>query len=125
MARLSAEQIKEVVLNFIPLSIQNNIFIKSLLAGATAVGVLLSIPAFAPAGVIGATGWIVVYVVTGGTFSYEAISKAWKAWKNFSEEEREIADEKLKRMKKALDDGNISEEEYKKLAKELLEKIIK
>ncbi len=125
MARLSAEQIKEVVLNFIPLSIQNNIFIKSLLAGATAVGVLLSIPAFAPAGVIGATGWIVVYAVTGGTFSYEAVSKAWKAWKNFSDQEREIADEKLKRMKKALDDGDISEEEYKKLAKELLEKIIK
>lgn len=51
--------------------------------------------------------------------------KAWKAWKDFSKEEREVADEKLKRMKKALDDGDISEEEYKKRAKELLEKIIK
>lgn len=124
MARLSAEQIREVVSNFIPNSIQNNIFIKSLLAGAAAIGVLLSIPAFAPAGVVGAAGWIIVYAVTGGTFSYEAISKAWKAWKNSSEEERKNADEKLKRLKKALDDGDIGEEKYKELANELLEKII-
>lgn len=123
MAKLSADQIRDVVAKFIPKSIQENIFIKSLLAGATAIGILLSVPAFAPVGAVGATGWIIVYVVAGGTFSYEAISKAWEAWKNQSESERASADEKLKKLKAALDENRITEQEYKDRAKSLLDKI--
>jgi len=84
---------------------------------------LLSVPAFAPVGTVGATGWIIVYVVAGGTFSYEAISKAWEAWKNQSESERTSADEKLKKLKAALDENRITEQEYKDRAKNLLDKI--
>ncbi len=124
MARLTADQISKIVANFIPRSIQENIFIKSLLAGATAVGILLSVPAFAPVGSVGATGWIIVYIVTGGSFSYEVIGKAWEAWKKKTEAERKEADEKLKRLKIALEEGDISEEEYRKKAQELLKKII-
>ncbi|MFN1621149.1 SHOCT domain-containing protein [Vibrio rotiferianus] len=125
MAKLSSSQIRDIVANFIPQSIQDNIFIKSLLAGATAIGILLSVPAFAPVGAVGATGWIIVYAVTGGTFSIEAISKAWKAWKNQSEAEREETDLKLKKLKQLLDDGIITEDEYKKRAKDLLDKIMR
>ncbi len=124
MARLTADQISKIVSSFIPQSIQENIFIKSLLAGATAVGILLSVPAFAPVGSVGATGWIIVYIVTGGSFSYEVIGKAWEAWKRKTEAERREADERLKRLKQALEDGDISEEEYRKKAQELLKKII-
>ena len=124
MARLTADQISKIVSSFIPQSIQENIFIKSLLAGATAVGILLSVPAFAPVGSVGATGWIIVYIVTGGSFSYEVIGKAWEAWKRKSEAERKEADERLKRLKQALEEGDISEEEYRKKAQELLKKII-
>ena len=124
MARLTADQISKIVSSFIPQSIQENIFIKSLLAGATAVGILLSVPAFAPVGSVGATGWIIVYIVTGGSFSYEVIGKAWEAWKKKTEAERREADERLKRLKQALEDGDISEEEYRKKAQELLKKII-
>jgi len=124
MARLTADQISKIVSSFIPQSIQENIFIKSLLAGATAGGILLSVPAFAPVGSVGATGWIIVYIVTGGSFSYEVIGKAWEAWKRKTEAERREADERLKRLKQALEDGDISEEEYRKKAQELLKKII-
>jgi len=125
MAKLSSAQIRDVVANFIPQSIQDNIFIKSLLAGATAIGILLSVPAFAPVGAVGATGWIIVYAVAGGTFSIDAISKAWEAWRNQSESEREEADLKLKKLKKLLDDGLITENEYKERAKELLDSMMK
>jgi hypothetical protein len=124
MAKLSPSQIRDIVTNFIPQSVQDNVFIKSLLAGAAAIGVLLSVPAFAPAGVIGATGWIIVYVVTGGTFSYEVISKAWEAWKNKSESERREADEKLQKLKQMLDEGVINEEEYKNRARRFLDDIL-
>ncbi|MGS0680354.1 hypothetical protein ACVBIL_04235 [Shewanella sp. 125m-7] len=124
MAKLLSSQIHDVVMKFIPKSIQENIFIKSLLAGATAIGILLSVPAFAPIGTVGATGWIIVYAVTGGTFSYEAISKAWEAWKHKSESERKEADDKLKKLKKLLDDAMITEEEYKERAKALIDDLI-
>ncbi len=124
MTRLTADQIGKIVANFIPKSIQENIFIKSLLAGATAVGILLSVPAFAPVGSVGATGWIIVYIVTGGSFSYEVIGKAWEAWKRKTEAERREADERLKRLKVALEEGDISEEEYREKVQELLKKII-
>ena len=125
MPKLSASQIRDIVFNFVPQSIQENIFIKSLLAGATAIGILLSVPAFAPVGTVGATGWIIVYAVTGGTFSIEAISRAWHAWKNKSEKERQAADQKLFKLKAALDDGVITEAEYKERARALLDEIMK
>lgn len=124
MAKLSSSQIRDIVSNFIPQSVQDNVFIKSLLAGAAAIGVLLSVPAFAPAGAIGATGWIIVYIVTGGTFSYEVISKAWEAWKNKSELERNETDEKLKKLKQLLDEGVITEAVYKEKARRLLDDIM-
>ena len=123
MAILSASQIRDAVANFIPESIQNNIFVKSLLAGATAIGILLSVPAFAPVGAIGATGWIIVYIVVGGTFSVEAVSRAWDSWRNQSESEREEVDTELKALKESLDNGDITEQEYMEGAKGLLDKM--
>ena len=124
MAGLSAEQIRGIVARFIPASIQSNIFVKSLLAGAAAIGVLVMTPAFAPVGVVGATGWIIVYVVTGGTLSYELIKAAWEKWTLMSPEQREHLEKKLEILKKAHDDGAISEEEYKQRAKMLLDEML-
>ena len=123
MAILSASQIRDIVANFVPESIQNNIFVKSLLAGATAIGILLSVPAFAPVGAVGATGWIIVYIVVGGTFSIEAVSRAWDSWKNQSESERAEVDAALKQLKESLDAGKITEQEYMESAKTLLDKM--
>ncbi|MGP4988112.1 SHOCT domain-containing protein [Pseudoalteromonas nigrifaciens] len=124
MPAMSKEEIKEIIASFIPESIQSNIFVKSLLAGATAIGILLAVPAFAPLGVVGATGWIIVYAVTGGTFTVEAISKAWTAWKNTPEDERKETDDKLKALKKMADEGTISEAEYKKRVQDILDKVM-
>jgi len=79
MPALNLEQIKIIFAKFIPNAYLDNPFIKSLLAGAAAVGILLATPAFAPVGVVGATGWIVVYIVSGGTFSTDLFKRAWNA----------------------------------------------
>ena len=65
----SPDQIRDLVAKFIPESVQDDVFIRSLLAGATAVGIILSAPAFGAVGSVSAAGWIIVYIVTGGTFS--------------------------------------------------------
>ncbi len=120
----SADQIRDLVAKFIPDSIQENVFIRSLLAGATAVGIILSAPAFGAVGSVSAAGWIIVYIVTGGTFSYEVATRAFEKWRTSSESERVKIDAKLQRLKQALEDGDIDEEEYKERARAYLDKLL-
>lgn len=124
MPGLSADQIRAVVGRFIPVSLQENIFVKSLLAGAAAIAVLLATPAFAPVGVVGATGWIIVYVVTGGTFTYEVVKAAWNRWKHMTPEQRVDLDTKMEMLKKARDSGALTDEEFKRKARVLLNDVV-
>ena len=125
MPALSADHIKSIIDRFIPESIRKNPFVRALLAGGAAVAVLLATPAFAPIGVVGATGWIIVYIVTGGTFSMEIARKAWESWRAMSEAKREDIDNKLEKLKKAHDAGGLSDEAYKKKVKEVLDGVMK
>jgi hypothetical protein len=124
MAILSKEQIVNFVKEFLPEAMKDNIFITSILAGAATIAILLMTPAFAPVGVVGATGWIIVYVVTGGTFTTELVKRGWNNWKKLSKDQREEVDSRLQRLKKALDEGDITQEEYKEKAQDLLNKIL-
>lgn len=125
MAALSPEQIRDLVTKFVPKSIHDNVFVKSLLAGATAVGIILSSPVFGAVGTVSAAGWIIVYVVTGGTFSYEVVTQAIQKWKASSEMERAEIDARLQRLKKALEDGDIGEAEYKRRARQYLDTLLR
>lgn len=125
MAAISPDQIRDLVAKFVPRSVQDNVFIKSLLAGATAVGIILSSPAFGAVGTISAAGWIIVYIVTGGTFSYEVATRVIDKWRTASDAERAEVDAKLQRLKKALEDGDIDEAEYKRRAREYLDKLLR
>ena len=125
MPRLSSEKIAKFISLFIPDDFKDNPFIKALLAGSTAIGILLATPVLAPAGVVGATGWIIVYIVAGGTFSLDIFTKAWKAWKNIGIEKQQEIDEKLRKLKEAQDSGIISSEEYKEKARKFLDEILK
>ena len=121
MPMINSEQIPQIIKNFIPKEYLENPFVKALVAGAAAVGILLATPAFAPIGVVGATGWIIVYIVAGGTFSFETVKKAWHAWNEMDESQRSKIDDSLARLKKAKDDGALSEAEYKARVQALLD----
>lgn len=121
MPALSADAIKEAVLRFLPKSLSENVFVRSMLAGAAAIAILLAVPIWAPVGVVGATGWIIVYIVVTGTFSYELANAAWKRWREMTSGERADFDAKLETLKKARDEGVITEDEYKAKAKKLLD----
>jgi hypothetical protein len=124
MAALVPDQIKQIVDKFLPEYMKDNPFVKALLAGAAAVGILMMTPAFAPIGVVGATGWIVVYIVTTGTFSYEVWKRAWGSWREMSDAKRTAMDAALAELKSARDAGAISDEEYREKARALLDKVL-
>ncbi len=124
MASLGPDQIRDLVAKFIPASVQDNVFVKSLLAGATAVGIILSAPAFGAVGTVSAAGWIIVYIVTGGTFSYEVANRAFEKWRESSEAERAAIDAKLQRLKQALEEGDIDEDEYNERARAYLDALL-
>ena len=121
---VSAEQIKAVIARFVPDAMRENVFVKALLAGAAAIGILLMVPAFAPVGVVGAGGWIIVYVVAGGTLTYELVKAAWAKWTRMSPEQRSHLDAKLEVLKKCRDDGAITDEEYQRRARALLDDML-
>ena len=121
MPALSPAVIKKAVGRFVPDEIKDNPFISAMLAGAAAVGILLALPAFAPVGVVGATGWMIVYVVTGGTFSIKLAYRIYKHRKKLGKERREELDAKLEQLKKARDDGALTDDEYKERAKKMLD----
>ena len=125
MPALTTDQIKAYLLKFLPQSIQENPFVNSLLAGAAAIGILVATPAFAPVGVVGATGWVIVYVVTGGTFSMELIRTSWKRWHELSDAQRDRVDKNLERLKKQHDNGALTDEQYRERAQALLDDIVK
>lgn len=125
MPPLDDEKIKEFISRYLPASISDNPFVSSLAAGAAAIGILVATPAFAPIGVVGATGWVIVYLVTGGTFSMELVRRAWKRWNDMSESERKAVDDELERLKKLHDSGGLDDEEYKRRVKEVLDRSIK
>lgn len=122
---LTKDQIKDSIKQFVPMSLQENPFINSLLAGAATVTILLALPAFAPVGVVGAIGWVIVYVVTGGTFSLTVFQKIYHARQKAKEDERDRIDRKLTDLKKARDDGIISDEEYKEQSRMVLDELLK
>jgi len=121
MAPITSAQITEIVMKFLPRSFQNNPFITALIAGGTTIAVLISTPIFAPIGVIGATGWIVVYIVTGGTFSLELVRRAWSRWKSMGEDERRLIDDELLRLKNLKDNDALTDDEYRERVKNLLD----
>jgi hypothetical protein len=122
---LTKDQIRDTIKQFVPMSLQDNPFVNSLLAGAATVTILLALPAFAPVGVVGAVGWVIVYVVTGGTFSLAVVQKICHSWQKAKEDERERIDRKLTDLKNAKDKGIISEEEYKQRSKVILDELLK
>ncbi|WP_084184692.1 SHOCT domain-containing protein [Desulfonatronum thiodismutans] len=124
MQLLSKKQVVEAVNRFLPESMRENPFVTSLLAGAAAIGILLATPAFAPLGVVGATGWIIVYAVTGGTLGIETIRKIWNVRQHMSEEKRKDVDTRLEILKKMRDDGAIDDEEYKMRSKKILDEFL-
>jgi hypothetical protein len=83
------------------------------------------LPVFAPVGVVGAMGWTLVYVVTGGTFSIGLFKKFYQSWKIAKADGREKIDRKLVDLKMARDDGIITEEEYRQRAKLILDDLLK
>ena len=125
MAALDGEKIKEFINRFLPDSVAKNPFISSLTAGAAAIAILVATPAFAPVGVVGATGWIIVYVVTGGTFSMELVRKAWDRWNGMSEADRKAVDDELERLKNLNDSGGLDDEAYKQRVQKVLDRNIK
>ena len=124
MPALTSEQIKAYIAKFLPQSLQDNPFINSLLAGAASIAILVSTPAFAPVGVVGATGWVIVYIVTGGTFSIELFRKAWRKWKEMSEADRASVEKELGRLKKLHDDGALTDDEYRSRVQAVLDRHI-
>lgn len=125
MPALTAEQIKTYIAKFLPQSLQDNPFINSLLAGAAAIGILLATPAFAPVGVVGATGWVIVYVATGGTFSLELFRRAWRKWNDMSEAQKKAVDDELERLKNLHDSGALTDEDYRSRVQDILDSKIK
>jgi predicted Rdx family selenoprotein len=121
MPAMSFGAIKEAISRFIPESIRENPFISAMLAGAAATVILLALPAFAPVGVVGALGWLIIYAVTGGTLSIQVAREVYKARKKLGEDGREDLDAKLVQLKKARDDGALTDEEYKERAKDLVD----
>lgn len=121
MPALSTNAVRQAIEKFVPESIRENPFISAMLAGAAATAILLALPAFAPVGVVGATGWLIVYGVTGGTLSIQIARKVYKARKKLGKDKREELDRKLEQLKKAKDDGALTNEEYKARAKALLD----
>ena len=59
----------------------DNPLLKGVLAGTLTATALASTTAFAPIGVVGATGWSVVYLVTATTVAIEtaAMRERWRA----------------------------------------------
>jgi hypothetical protein len=59
----------------------DNPLLKGVLAGTIAATALASTTAFAPIGVVGATGWTVVYLVTATTVAIETRSmrERWRS----------------------------------------------
>ena len=49
----------------------DNPFVKGIVAGAVTTTCIFATPAFAPIGVVGATGWAVVYAVSGATTAWD------------------------------------------------------
>lgn len=125
MPALNFDQIKTILGKFIPTAYLDNPFVKALLGGAAAVGILLATPAFAPVGVVGATGWIIVYIVTGGTFSMDLFKRAWDAWREMGAERQREIDAELKRLKEARDNEALTDEEYRKRVQEILDGAIR
>jgi len=124
MPALTTAQVKSIIDRFIPAALTENPFVRALLAGGVAIGVLVGTPIFAPVGVVGAAGWIIVYIVAGGTFTMSAGAKAWEAWKTMGEEDRAEIDGHLERLKKAHEDGVLTEAEYQERARALLDKLM-
>ena len=124
MPLASRGEINGIIDRFIPESLRSNVLIRAMLAGAAAIAILLAVPIWAPIGVVGATGWIVVYFVVGGTLSADIVRFAWARWRDMSADERAALDAKLELLKKAREDGIISEEEYKSRARAIIESIL-
>lgn len=93
----------------------NNPITKAVGAGLLTAAGIAATTAFAPMGVVGATGWVVVYLVSGGTFSWEAL----KAYRNFSSEDKAKFDIEIKKLKTLLDNDVISKEEFNRRTKDL------
>jgi len=124
MPGLTPEQIRGLVATFVPKALADNVFVKALMAGAAAAGILLATPAFAPVGVVGATGWLIVYIVTGGTFTFEVAQRAWRSWRRLEDGRRQAVDHQLESLKDAFDRGMLDEQEYKRRARGLLDELL-
>ena len=73
---------------------------------------------------VGATGWIIVYLVTGGAFTLDVAVRLWNKWKKMDEYQNGEINNKSKDLKKVLDDELVTEEEYKKQARAVIEGIV-
>lgn len=97
----------------------DNPICKGVFAGLVTAGGIAATTAFAPIGVVGATGWAVVYTVAGGTFTWEAL----KAYLQFSELKKKQFDEEIGKLKKLLDENVLSKAEFDTRAKVVYERL--
>ncbi|PSW13418.1 hypothetical protein C9J01_11320 [Photobacterium rosenbergii] len=102
-------------------AVDNPIMRGVLAAGGTAA-LIAATTAFAPIGVVGATGWTLVYWVFGGTITLDAARRMWDVYTKMSTEKREQFDKEMDKLKRMLDDEAISKEEFNEMAKNLYEK---
>jgi hypothetical protein len=101
----------------------DNPFVRAVGAGATSAALIAGTTAFAPVGAVGA-GWGVVYGVSGSTLTYETVREFVEYYEQTEEEKQEEFDWRAEKLKKVRDEGVISEEEFRRRMKALIEEYL-
>ncbi len=100
----------------------DNPITRGLIAAGGTTALIAATTAFAPVGVVGAAGWTLVYWVFGGTVTLDAARRMWNLYTNLSAERRNMFNEEMDKLKRLLEDGAISKDEFNYKAKNLYEK---
>ena len=100
----------------------DNPIIRGVLAAGGTAALIAATTAFAPVGVVGATGWTLVYWVFGGTVTLDAARRMWDVYTKMSTEKREMFDKEMDKLKRMLDEGAVSKDQFNEMAQKLYEK---
>lgn len=100
----------------------DNPITRGILAAGGTVAAITATTAFAPIGVVGAAGWSLVYCVFGGTMTIDTARRLWNTYTEMSAEKRAMFNEEMDKLKRLLEEDVISQNEFKKKAKNLYSK---
>jgi activator of 2-hydroxyglutaryl-CoA dehydratase len=98
----------------------DNPFTRAIGAGAATAAAIAATTAFAPVGAVGA-GWAVVYGVATGTLTLDSARKFIRFHRQRKKEKQKDFEQKLENLKRALEEGAITEEQFQKKVQEMLE----